>query len=51
MMLFSVSNAKKQHPSVVPTTPGFQEKAEDMYIFVKENKFDFRLLSYYAKLR
>lgn len=51
MMLFSVSKAKKQHPSIVPTTPGFQEKAEDSYTFVKENKFDFRLLSHHAKLR
>lgn len=41
----------KQEPSIVPATPDFQGKAEDMYIFVKENKFDFRLLSYYTKLR
>lgn len=41
----------KQHPSIVPTTPGFQEKAEDSYIFKKENKLDSRLLSHYTKLR
>lgn len=34
MMLFSVSNAKKTHPSIVLITLGFQEGVVDNYIFV-----------------
>lgn len=53
MMLFSVSNAKKQwnNIQVLSQTHHFlKENPEDSYIFVKENKLDFRLLSHYTKL-